>query len=86
MFAIRYCTTTGAEKVIESGNRDATAIQLGKVIYAARSRGLKLKYATIVACRKRPGTKPLFHMSRNSMTEEQLRHWCKYFHAKAYAA
>ena len=83
--AIRYCTVTGVEHVIPNLNKVACAQKVGSLLYSALKRGEKLSYVRIVSCNKRPGTKVLFEMSRKTMDEEQLRHWCKYFHQKAIA-
>jgi hypothetical protein len=57
---------------------------IGRIVYAAHRDGVKLAYIHIVPCVKRPGTKVCFDMSRTSMSERQLRHWCKYFHKAAF--
>ena len=85
-YAIRYATITGAEHVTITGDTDATYAKAGRILYAALKRGHRLSYLTVVRCRKRPGTKPVFSMSRDSMSEEELTKWCKFFHRKAYQA
>lgn len=84
--AIRYCTTTGVEHVIPKLDRVSCAVKVGNLLYTALKKGEKLSYVRIVSCRRRPGTKVLFEMSRKTMDEEQLRRWCKFFHQKAIEA
>ena len=87
-FAIRYESKSGAHLYRPGGkvsySRDEAAAALGRILWAAHCRGEKLDWVRVVPCVKRPGTKPVFEMSRRTMSQEQLVHFCKVFTLKAY--
>lgn len=83
-FCIRYQVIGDVERLVKNLNREQAAAECGKIIYAARSKGQKLEYIRVCPCVKLPGTRVLWEMSRRTMLEGQLRHWCKVMHRKAY--
>ena len=83
-FCIRYQSVGGTEQLVKDLNRDEAQATAGRILYAARMRGRRLEYLRICPCVKLPGTKVLWEMSRRTMLEGQLRHWCKVLYRKAY--
>lgn len=83
-FCVRYAAVGGTERLVKDLNREEVQPTIGRILYAAQSKGRKLEYVRICPCVKLPGTKVLWEMSRKVMLEEQLHHWCVVLHRKAY--
>ena len=85
-FAVVYRVRGGAEHCIAKGSSKETAyIAIGRVIDKAHAERKVLDYVRVVPCRKRPGTKVIFEMSRTVMDQQKLVALCNYFHRKAVA-
>lgn len=87
-FAIRYRVAGRVEVVFPKTHLDKAQVRahIGHIIDRAHGLGHTLDYIHVVPCVKKPGTKVIADISRQSMTQEQLVHACNVYHRAAVAA
>lgn len=81
--AVVYCARGKSPRTIGKGvDRNRAAALIGRIIAEAHAKGETLDYVRIVPCRKRPGTRVLFELSRKRYDQHALVVWCNYFNRK----
>lgn len=87
-FAIRYRVQGRVEVLFPKTHLTDAQVRahLGHIIDRAHKLGHTLDYIHVVPCAKRPGTKVLADISRQTLTQKQLVHACNVYHRAALAA
>lgn len=87
-FAIRYKVEGRVEIVYPKTHltKKQTQVAIGRIIDAAHEHHLTLLYVTVVPCVKRPGTKAIVEISRNTMSQDDLVKACNAYHRIAVSA